>query len=101
MEVSDQLRENVCGLKQLLRGGPYIPFLNCFKIRKQLILCQQFVYTGKLIGNGGIIDGNEVEIKVKVGDKVLFNKYANSEFKIDKTTYLLIKQADILAIMED
>lgn len=53
------------------------------------------------VGNGGIIDGNEVEIKVKVGDKVLFNKYATSEFKIDKTTYLLIKQADILAIMED
>ena len=53
------------------------------------------------VGNGGIIDGNEVEIKVKVGDKVLFNKYATSEFKIDKTTYLLIKQADILAIMEN
>lgn len=53
------------------------------------------------VGNGGIIDGNNVEIKVNVGEKVLFNKYATSEFKIDNTTYLLIKQADILAILEE
>lgn len=53
------------------------------------------------VGNGGIIDGNNVEIKVNIGEKVLFNKYATSEFKIDNTTYLLIKQADILAILEE
>ncbi len=53
------------------------------------------------LGCGGKIDGDIVEFKVKKGDTVLFNKYATNEFKIDKTTYLLIKQADILAVLED
>lgn len=53
------------------------------------------------VGIGGRIDGDEVKIIVKKGDTVLFNKYATSEFKLDNTTYLLIKQADILAILED
>ena len=53
------------------------------------------------LGSGGKIDGEETEIIVKVGNKVLFNKYATSEFKIENETFLLIKQADILAILED
>ncbi len=53
------------------------------------------------VGSGGRIDGEDVNFIIKKGDKVLFNKYATTEFKIDKTTYLLIKQADILAILED
>lgn len=53
------------------------------------------------VGLGGRIDGDEIKIIVKKGDRVLFNKYATSEFKIDKISYLLIKQADILAILED
>ncbi len=52
------------------------------------------------VGCGGIIDGNEVKIIVKKGDKVLFNKYATTEFKLENKTYLLIKQADILAVLE-
>ena len=52
-------------------------------------------------GNGGRIDGEQTEIIVKVGNKVLFNKYATTEFKIENETFLLIKQADILAILED
>ena len=53
------------------------------------------------LGSGGKIDGDETEIIVKVGNKVLFNKYATTEFKIENETFLLIKQADILAILED
>ncbi len=53
------------------------------------------------VGNGGNIDGNKVEIIVKKGDKVLFNKYATNEFKLENKTYLLIKQADILAVLEE
>ena len=52
-------------------------------------------------GEGGKMDGDNQEIVVKVGDKILFNKYATSEFKLDGTTYLIIKQADILAVLED
>lgn len=53
------------------------------------------------VGGGGIIDGNKIEIIVKPGDKVLFNKYATNEFKLNNKTYLLIKQADILAVLEE
>ncbi len=53
------------------------------------------------VGLGGKIDGEQTEIVVKKGDVVLFNKYATNEFKLENTTYLLIKQADILAILED
>lgn len=52
-------------------------------------------------GKGEIIDGKTQEMFVKVGDKVLINKYATSEFKFDGTTYLIIKQADILAVVEE
>ncbi|MBR2467617.1 MAG: co-chaperone GroES [Clostridia bacterium] len=53
------------------------------------------------VGTGGEIDGAKIELIVKKNDKVLFNKYATNEFKIENKTYLLIKQADILAILED
>ncbi|MBQ8430320.1 MAG: co-chaperone GroES [Clostridia bacterium] len=53
------------------------------------------------VGNGGFVDGNNVEILVKIGDKVLFSKYAGNEFKIEEKKYIIIKQADILAVVED
>lgn len=48
----------------------------------------------------GDIDGKNVNFTVKIGDKVVFNKYAGSEFKIDGETYIVIKEKDILAIIE-
>lgn len=53
------------------------------------------------VGTGGEIDGSKINIIVKKSDRVLFNKYATNEFKIENKTYLLIKQADILAILEE
>lgn len=52
------------------------------------------------IGTGGKIDGNDIEFKVKVGDNVLFNKFASHEFNVDNETLVLISQTDILAIYE-
>ena len=53
------------------------------------------------VGPGGIIDGKEVQMQVKVGDKVLCSKYAGSDFKVDGKEFTIIKQSDILAIVED
>lgn len=53
------------------------------------------------IGQGGIIDGNKVDMVVQVGDKVLYSKYAGSEYKLEDKKYIIVKQADILAIIED
>ena len=52
------------------------------------------------VGEGGVIDGKEVKMVVKVGDKVLCSKYAGSEFKIDGKEVTILRQSDILAIVE-
>ncbi len=52
------------------------------------------------VGPGGVIDGTEVKMQVKVGDTVLYSKYAGSEFKIDGKEVVIVRQADILAIVE-
>ena len=52
------------------------------------------------VGPGGIVDGKEIQMQVKVGDKILYSKYAGSEFKIDGKELTIIRQSDILAIVE-
>ena len=48
----------------------------------------------------GEIDGKKVNFEVKIGDRVIFNKFSGSEFKLDDETYTIIKEKDILAIIE-
>ena len=52
------------------------------------------------VGPGGNVDGKDVDMQVKVGDKVLYSKYAGSEFKIDGEEVVIVRQSDILAIVE-
>ena len=52
------------------------------------------------VGPGGIVDGKEVTMSVKAGDKVIFSKYAGTEVKLDGVEYIIVKQGDILAIVE-
>lgn len=52
------------------------------------------------VGSGGNIDGKEVTMFVKAGDKVIFSKYAGTEVKLDGVEYIIVKQGDILAIVE-
>ncbi len=52
------------------------------------------------VGPGGMIDGVDVTMQVKVGDTVLYSKYAGSEFKVDGEEVVIVRQADILAIVE-
>lgn len=53
------------------------------------------------VGNGGIVDGKEIVMAVKVGDTVLYSKYAGSEFKLDGEDFIIMRQSDILAVIED
>ncbi|MBE5947540.1 MAG: co-chaperone GroES [Lachnospiraceae bacterium] len=52
------------------------------------------------VGPGGVVDGKEITMQVKVGDKVIFAKYSGTEVKIDDVEYIVVKQNDILAIVE-
>ena len=52
------------------------------------------------VGPGGVVDGKDITMQVKVGDHVLFSKYAGSEVEIDGQKYTVVKQNDILAVIE-
>ena len=52
------------------------------------------------VGPGGVIDGKEVKMEVAVGAKVIYQKYAGTEVKLDGEEYIIVKQSDILAIVE-
>ena len=52
------------------------------------------------VGPGGVIDGKEVKMQVKAGDKVIYSKYAGTDVKLDGEEYIIVKQNDILAIVE-
>ena len=52
------------------------------------------------VGPGGMVDGKEVTMQVKAGDKVIYSKYSGNEVKLDGEEYIIVKQNDILAIVE-
>ena len=53
------------------------------------------------VGPGGMVDGKEVTMEVKVGDQVIYSKYAGTEVKLDDEEYMVVRQSDILAIVEE
>lgn len=52
------------------------------------------------VGPGGVVDGKEVTMNVKVKDQVIYSKYAGTEVKLDGVEYIIVKQSDILAVVE-
>lgn len=52
------------------------------------------------VGPGGVVDGKEIKMEVKVGDQVIFQKYAGTEVKLDEEEYIVVRQSDIVAIIE-
>lgn len=52
------------------------------------------------VGPGGVVEGKEIVMEVKIGDRVIFSKYAGTEVKYDGVEYTILRQNDILAIVE-
>ncbi|MBO4894530.1 MAG: co-chaperone GroES [Clostridia bacterium] len=52
------------------------------------------------VGPGGMVDGNEVKMNVKVGDKVITGQYSGTKVKLNKEEYTIVRQSDILAVVE-
>ena len=52
------------------------------------------------VGPGGMVEGKEIKMEVKVGDQVIYAKYAGTEVKLDDVEYIILKQSDILAIIQ-
>ena len=83
-------------LKQLIaeettKSGIVLPGQNKEKPQQAEVLA---------VGPGGMVDGKEIKMEVKVGDKVIYSKYSGTEVKIDEEEYIIVKQGDILAIVE-
>lgn len=72
-------------------GGIFLPDMSREKSQ---------IATVVAVGRGGNVDGKEVEMQVKEGDRVLFSKFAGTEFKYEGDDLLIIKQQDILAIID-
>jgi chaperonin GroES len=58
------------------------------------------VYEVVAVGPGGIVDGNEIKMELKVGDRVITGKYTGTEVKVDGEELTVVRQSDILAIVE-
>ena len=58
------------------------------------------IYQVVEVGPGGMVDGNQVEMIVKVGQSVLVGKYSGSKVKLDDQEYTIVRQSDILAVIE-
>ncbi len=58
------------------------------------------VYEVVEVGPGGVVDGNEVKMVVKTGDQVLVGKYSGSKVKLEDVEYTIVRQSDILAVIE-
>ena len=52
------------------------------------------------VGPGGMVDGKEVKMELKVGDKVIARKYAGTEIKLEGQEYIVLRQSDVLGIVE-
>ena len=53
------------------------------------------------VGPGGLVDGKEVQMQVKVGDKVIYSKYAGTEVKLEDEEFIIVRQNDIVAVVEE
>jgi len=52
------------------------------------------------VGPGGVVDGKEIKMQVKKGEKVIYSKYAGTEIKLDGVEYIIVRQNDILGVVD-
>ncbi|MCL1878190.1 MAG: co-chaperone GroES, partial [Defluviitaleaceae bacterium] len=52
------------------------------------------------VGPGGVVDGKEIKMEVKPGDKVIYSKYSGTEVKLEQDEFIIVRQSDILAVVE-
>jgi len=89
--LGDRIVIKVLEKEEKTKGGIVLPDTAKEKPQKGEVLA---------VGSGEIIDGKKVPLEVKVGDKIIFSKYAGTEVKIDNEEYLILRQSDVLAIIE-
>ncbi|ADL07060.1 co-chaperone GroES [Thermosediminibacter oceani] len=89
--LGDRIVIKVLEKEEKTKGGIVLPDTAKEKPQKGEVIA---------VGTGEIIDGKRVPLEVKVGDKIIFSKYAGTEVKFDDEEYLILRQSDVLAIIE-
>ena len=77
--------------EEITKGGIFLPSAAQEKQQMGTVIA---------VGCGGTVDGKEIQMKVKTGEKVIYANYSGSEFKLDGKNYVIIRQSDILAVLD-
>jgi chaperonin GroES len=89
--LADRVVLKQCEAEETTKGGIILPTKDQEKPQMAEVV---------EVGPGGMVDGNEVKMEVKVGEKVIYSKYSGTEVKLDDETYIIARQSDILAIVK-
>ena len=87
----DKVVVKAVNVEEKTKGGFYLPS----SAQEKPQTCEVVA-----VGPGGIVDGKEIKMQVKPGEKVLCAKYSGTDFKVDGEEFTIIKQSDILAVVE-
>lgn len=91
MPLGDRVVIQNVGAEEQTKGGLYLATTAKEKPQMAVVLA---------VGPGGNVDGKEITMHVKDGQKVIYSKYAGTEVKLDGEEYILVRQSDILAVVE-
>ena len=91
MPLGDRVVIQNVGAEEQTKGGLYLATTAKEKPQMAVVLA---------VGPGGNVDGKEITMHVKEGQKVIYSKYAGTEVKLDGEEYFLVRQSDILAVVE-
>ena len=91
MPFGDRVVIQNVGAEEQTKGGLYLATTAKEKPQMAVVLA---------VGPGGNVDGKEITMHVKEGQKVIYSKYAGTEVKLDGEEYILVRQSDILAVVE-
>mgnify|MGYP002582282306 FL=1 len=91
MPLGDRVVIQNVGAEEQTKGGLYLATTAKEKPQMAVVLA---------VGPGGNVDGKEITMHVKEGQKVIYSKYAGTEVKLDKEEFIIVRQNDILAIVE-
>lgn len=91
MPLGDRVVIQNVGAEEQTKGGLYLATTAKEKPQMAVVLA---------VGPGGNVDGKEITMHVKEGQKVIYSKYAGTEVKLDKEEFIIVRQNDILAVVE-
>jgi chaperonin GroES len=89
--LGDRVVVKVIEKQEMTKGGIVLPDTAKEKPQEGEVLA---------VGSGELVEGKRIPLEVKVGDRVIYSKYAGTEVKMDDQEYLILRQNDILAIVE-